>query len=116
MIDRIEIKAGDVGWQEAARLLKAVRPPKSLDGARLKETFLSCNRGDRCVSMSLILTYSISRPHRAPACSISAVYRGDRLARPFATSDTANVCRQLSATDAPPAPPTTRHPPAAPRP
>ncbi len=28
MIDRIEIKAGDVGWQEAAPLLKAVWPPE----------------------------------------------------------------------------------------
>src|SRR5258708_22378461 len=28
MIDRIEIKAGDVGWEEAAPLLKAVWPPE----------------------------------------------------------------------------------------
>src|SRR5260370_25091140 len=55
------------------------RSNKSLDGRRLKETFWLCSRGDKCVSMSLILTYSISRPHRAPACSISAAHRGDWL-------------------------------------
>jgi hypothetical protein len=51
---------------------------KSLDGAHLKEMSWLCNRGDRCVSMSLILTYLISRPRRVPECSISAAHPGDR--------------------------------------
>jgi aminoglycoside 2'-N-acetyltransferase I len=47
MIDRIEIKAGDVGWQEAAPLVKAVWPPEVV--ATLPWRDVVCARPDKRV-------------------------------------------------------------------